>query len=946
MDASHSDRLRILAFDDEAHVLELYREFLSSNGSSVSLDLTLCERAEDAVAAAKDAMQNQDPFAIAFLDLYVPGNFDGLWAAEQIRTADPEVEIVIVTARTDISPERISEHVPPVEKLLYLRKPFFGEELKQLAVSLGAKWRRDARLTRMHAQLEAQVKSRTAELVEINDKLKRQLAMKAGIEVELNDREQRYRTLFENAADLIAVIDPRGTLLDLNEKFEEESGYSREKMIGTNVFTSGLLTASSIEKARRHLEQVLGGKESATFEIEGITRDGEIVPYELKAVPIRQGGDLVAIQTTLRNITERRRAEEALRESEELFRSIVENSHAGIFTIGDNYRFLYVNDELCQIAGLTREELVGSDFRELLGGEALELVTDRYIRRLRGEAVPSRYEFSFVRKDGEGKILEMSAAAIKDSAGKGRAIGQVLDITERKKTEKALLEEKALTESALDTLTDIFVVFDLEGRFLRWNKIVTKVTGFSDAEIGSMKPSDFFLPEDVSRMTEAIELVVKSGRGNLEAPIVTKEGRTIPYEFTGGILRNPETNLLGICAVGRDMTERKRGEQEKSRLESRLRQAQKMEAIGTLAGGIAHDFNNVLMAITGYAELAKLEASRERQAEFLDRTLAASGRAKGLINQILTFSRQREQEKQPIHIGPLIKEGLNLVRSSIPSTIQLHQQIESNPTVVLGDPTQIHQILLNLCTNAAHAMRERGGLLEVSLSHEDMEAGQRSPVHGLGDGRYAKLTVIDTGHGIDPAIIDRIFDPFFTTKTQGEGTGLGLSVVYGIVTSNGGAIDICSEVGKGTSVQVYLPLIESCEYVKEEEGTEIRGGNERVLFVDDEMALVELGQRMFSSLGYQVTARASSIEALELFRARRSDFDLVVTDMTMPDMTGADLAKEMLAIRPDMPIILCTGFSELISEERAKQIGIRAFLMKPLTRKDLATVIRAVLDRE
>jgi CheY-like chemotaxis protein len=242
-------------------------------------------------------------------------------------------------------------------------------------------------------------------------------------------------------------------------------------------------------------------------------------------------------------------------------------------------------------------------------------------------------------------------------------------------------------------------------------------------------------------------------------------------------------------------------------------------------------------------------------------------------------------------------------------------------------------------------MREEGGLLEVTLSHENIEPGRTPPVHGVRAGRYAKLTVNDTGRGIDPAIMDRIFDPFFTTKEHGEGTGLGLSVVYGIVTSHGGVIDISSEPGKGTTAQVYLPLLEASEKVEEEKGVEIRGGSERILFVDDEKIIVELGRRMLDSLGYHVTARASSIEALELFRARHSDFDLVVTDMTMPNMTGADLAKKMLGIRPELPIILCTGFSETISEEKAKEIGIRGFVMKPLSRTDLATVIRNVLDR-
>jgi CheY-like chemotaxis protein len=370
-----------------------------------------------------------------------------------------------------------------------------------------------------------------------------------------------------------------------------------------------------------------------------------------------------------------------------------------------------------------------------------------------------------------------------------------------------------------------------------------------------------------------------------------------------------------------------------------------MESIGTLAGGIAHDFNNILGAILGYTDVALTDCKLDdRLRGYLEQVYKAGERARDLVKQILTFSRQQEQERKPVLIAPIIKEGIKLLRSSLPTTIKITQNIKDTSIMVLADPTQIHQVVMNLCTNASHAMRERGGVLDIQLVRERIESSGTSRPLNLTAGDYAKLTVSDTGHGIDAAIIDRIFDPFFTTKGPGEGTGLGLSVVYGIVRDHGGVIDVYSEPNKGTTVTVYFPLIETEELIQERMSELIPGGSERILFIDDEAALVELGRMMLTSLGYRITSRTSGIEALAAFRANPYGFDLVITDMTMPNMRGDDLARELLKIRPDIPIILCTGFSEMISEEKAKNLGIHQFIMKPINRKDLAKAVRDVLD--
>ncbi len=403
-----------------------------------------------------------------------------------------------------------------------------------------------------------------------------------------------------------------------------------------------------------------------------------------------------------------------------------------------------------------------------------------------------------------------------------------------------------------------------------------------------------------------------------------------------------------VLNLMRDVTGKKESEEKRLKLEAQLRQAQKMEAIGILAGGIAHDFNNILSAIIGYGDLIEMYAPQEDSniRSYLAELLKACFRAKDLVRQILTFSRQTEQRKVPLEIGTIVKEALRLIRSSLPATIEIQQHIATDLGKVMADPTQIHQILMNLCANAGHAMGRYGGVLDVSLANVAIDSSFAVRHPQIAPGPYLELTVSDTGHGFSESMMERIFDPYFTTKGKGEGTGLGLAVVLGIVKSHGGEITVKSETGKGTIFKVYLPVIENGLESEPEDQTPIPGGNERILFVDDEEVLVNVGKLMLERLGYKVTTAGSSTEALKAFRAAPDTFDLVITDMTMPTLTGDKLARKLIEIRTDIPIILCTGYSELISRERAVELGIRDFLMKPLTAKVLAHAVRKVLDNK
>ena len=381
--------------------------------------------------------------------------------------------------------------------------------------------------------------------------------------------------------------------------------------------------------------------------------------------------------------------------------------------------------------------------------------------------------------------------------------------------------------------------------------------------------------------------------------------------------------------------------------ERQLQQVLKIQAIGTLAGGIAHDFNNILFPIVGYTELTMDEVSEDSVAhKNLEEILKAANRAKDLVQQILTFSRQNDQERKPIKVQHIITETLRLLRASIPASIEIVHKIQDDCGPVMGDASQIHQVIMNLCTNAYQAMQDQGGKLELILTEIDIGYEEMIDKIGMQPGRHLRLLVKDEGCGMEASVMDRIFEPYYTTKEQGKGTGLGLSVIHGIIKNHSGDITVKSTPGKGTIFQVYLPLIEDLDLAAELEPADgVTKGEERILLVDDEEQIVAMERQILENLGYRVTARTDSQEALKVFAQHPQNFDLVITDMTMPYMTGDQLAQKMLDIEPDIPVILCTGFNELITEEKALAMGIQKFVMKPIVKHDLATTIRSVLDR-
>ena len=486
---------------------------------------------------------------------------------------------------------------------------------------------------------------------------------------------------------------------------------------------------------------------------------------------------------------------------------------------------------------------------------------------------------------------------------------------------------------------------DSEGRIVDANREYVRLTGCNNLnEIRGRRVFEWTADYEKTKNAESIIRCLTDGYlRNFEVDFVHPGGKIVTVEINSTVVeKDGSKQMLSLC---RDITDRKKEVEEKEKFQDHVIQSQKMEAIGRLSGGIAHDFNNILTAIFGYCELAMRDAESGSTIEKrLREVLKAGDRAKGLVQQILTFSRNTDRELRPIMVKNVVNEVLKLIRASLPSTIEILQNIISE-SIIMADPVQIHQIVMNLCTNAGHAMKE-GGLLVITLRDVELDSASLKENPDAKPGIYIKLSVSDTGYGMTQEIVNRIFDPYFTTKSKGEGTGLGLSVVRGIVKSYNGIITIQTDPGKGSTFNILLPVTEAKPALTEEKIKQLPTGHESILFVDDEPTISALGMHMLESLRYDVTAITSSTEALELFRNQPEKFDLVITDMTMPYMTGDTLSAEIMQIRPDIPVILCTGFSSRMDEEKAKKLGVKAFIMKPFVLQDIAFSIRNALDKK
>lgn len=762
-----------------------------------------------------------------------------------------------------------------------------------------------------------------------------QIVEKKRTEQELRENETLFRSLFEYHAAVKLLIDPdTGSIIDANQAAESYYGWSRERLRQMAIQD---LNTLSPDKVKQEMEKARG-LNRVYFELRHRRADGCIRDVEVYSSKIEVNGkDL--LHSIIHDITESKLAELALEEELVRRRTLMDQSRDGIVILDQDGKVFETNRAFAGMLGYSMEEIeqlyvwdwdAQMTRHEL--EEAIRLIDasgDHFITRHR-------------RKDGSFYYVEITSNAAVWK-GQKHILCVCRDISERLKAEEALRESEKRLHRAEKVAHFGHWEFVLNTDQVNASEGARDIYGLGNDSWSIRDVQKIPLPEYRSMLDKALKELIEDGN---------------PYIVEFKILRPTDGKILDIRSIAeyspergvvfgvvQDITEYKGAEEERKKLEIQLRQAQKLEAIGTLAGGIAHDFNNILAPIIGYTDmaLADLPQSAPMRSD-LKQILKAAHRARDLVKQILAFSRHgQEQERIPVEISTIAKEALKLMRASLPASIEIRQSIQRG--MVVADATQIHQVLVNLCTNAAHALDGKG-VLNVSLTSIELSESELASlsIMDLKPGPYLKLSVSDTGVGMDAKTMERIFEPYFTTKEVGKGSGLGLAVVHGIVKRHEGAISVRSEPGKGSTFEVFFPRIEMERAVFTEEASIVARGSERILLVDDERMVADLCTLMLERLGYRVSASTNALDALELIRSRSDAFDLVITDYTMPHLSGTELAAEILKICPDMPIILCTGYSERVTESAVKRLGIKGFSMKPLDRRQLAELVRTVLD--
>ncbi|MCF8129436.1 MAG: response regulator [Deltaproteobacteria bacterium] len=641
----------------------------------------------------------------------------------------------------------------------------------------------------------------------------------------------------------------------------------------------------------------------------------------------------------------------SLVESEKQCQDIVKNLPGTAYqfvlnTEGDSY-FQYMGDNCLSLFGYRPEEILSNP--NLVFDRIPRPDRDTVARAMEVSAAtmtPYNVVHRYLKKTGERVWIHSSSIPSLRPDGGIVWNGIGLDITERKRFEEALQESEAFLKKLIDAIPMPIFYKDGNGKYLGFNQAFE--TFFGETKEHMIGKSVFDInPPELAEVYSAQddELLSSGGVQRYESQWKNAHGRLCDFIFNKAAFTDSEGNVAGLIGVIQDITEKKAREEENIKLIGLLQHAQKLESIGNLAGGIAHDFNNILFPIMGLSELLVEDLSPgSLEHENARRIQKAAERGSDLVQQILAFSRQTDHKMMPIKIQNVLREALKLARSTIPANIEIERHIQSDCGLVNGDATQVHQIAMNLITNAFHAVEHTDGKINVQLKEVNLESEDIVDLL-IEPGSYAMLTVSDTGCGIEPLNIKRIFEPYFTTKEQGKGTGLGLAVVYGIIKEHRGDIKVESELNEGTTFTVYLPLIEKPNDTESiERNVNYETGNEHILLVDDEKPILHVEKQMLERLGYHVTFRTNGLDALETFAANPNSYDMVISDMSMPNITGDKLAQKLISIRPDIPIIICTGFSERIEKGKADAIGIKGLLLKPIAKLEMAKMVRKVLD--
>ena len=740
-----------------------------------------------------------------------------------------------------------------------------------------------------------------------------------------------FKALVDNSPNGVFALNDRQELIFVNAKMADILGYPEEEILGRNF--QMFLTKESVAFVTEQYQKRQRGEEVTTYECSVRGKNGAEKIVEISGGSIRdEAGRPVTIGTMV-DRSWRKEADDRLRRHEQ----IISTSDDLMAFIDKNYIYQAVNRALLQVWNKEEEsEIVGHSVADLIGEEEFQTtVKEKLDRCLTGETIRYAHWFDFA--SAGQRFMDVRYQPYPDE--QGQIVGVIVnsrDITERKQLQQQ--QDKLL--AAIHQLEENIMITDPAGLIEYVNPAFEAMTGYSAQEAIGKNPrflqsgeTDSTLYRELwNRLTSGHSwqghFVNKKKDGTLYieeasiSPIVDSQGRTTHY-----------------VAVKKDISNQ-------LELEQQLRQKNKMEAVGTMAGGIAHNFNNNLSVILGNVELSQLKNNNPEVDELLENAKIGIMRSRDLVSQIMSYSRKSAQSLAPLQLSLIIDETLKLLGSTIPTTVRLTQTIspDSDQATINADASQIQEILLNLYSNAVHAMEEKG-TLDISLDVVDLSnkelphPGQQQP------GRYARITIQDSGCGMTDEVKEKIFDPFFTTKEMHEGTGMGLATVQSIIEQHNGWIQVESSIGQGTTFELYFPVINQPQAAQPTPvKADIPHGAGKILFVDDDEILVKLGEMILTELGYQVSIMTESPEALKLFAANADYFDLVITDQTMPDLSGKELIQELLKIRPDIPTIICTGYSSQVNEEEAAKLGVKAFVMKPLDLQELAQTVRRVLD--
>lgn len=761
-------------------------------------------------------------------------------------------------------------------------------------------------------------------------------------EAAIRESEEKFAKAFRASPGAMSISEPGGAgFIDVNDGYVQMFGYTREELIGRNLSDFDMWDA---EGQAQFMAAFKPTRSVRNLEVVRRRRDGTRITCLLSAEGIELDGR-PCVLASLYDITDRKRSENAIRESEEKFAKAFRAVPDAVFiTELKSGRVVDVNEGCWRIYGYARDDCIGRTTQELGIWANSEDRRQLFDLLLRNKGAVRDLELSGRRRDGAIVEALVSCETI-ELDGKPHLVTIAHDITARKRDAQALRESEAKFAKAFHASPGGMGISDLESlRFLEVSEGYARIFGYTREEmIGRTGVELGLWVQEKDRARFYTDLANGTVR-NMEMPARRRDGAPVFVVLSAELVELAGRRCV-ITALF-DVTSRRQAELERTALETQLRQAQKLEALGQLAGGIAHDFNNILTGIGAYVELATMDADRPAEARnHLAQVRRATDRATDLVRQILTFSRQTAHERKPLRLHVVIREALKLLRSTIPKTIEIVQRLDTTTPVVLADATQMHQVVMNLCTNAAHAMRARPGRLTVELQTLHVPPAEGRERADLDPGRHARIVVSDTGHGMDAATLGRIFEPFFTTKGPGEGTGLGLPVVHGIIEDHDGVIQVRSQPGEGTTFEICLPEHGALAADDIEAGADLpRGRHERILFVDDEAAISTAMAQLLERMGYVVTACSDPRLAWKTFEEAPMDFDAVFTDLTMPHLTGIELTRRVLERRPGLPVLIATGHSGVWTQDKLRALGARRLVNKPLNAAKLARALRDVLD--